>query len=379
MRDVTFLIQHLRSGGAEKQLLLGAGHLAALGVPVEVITLSNVEPHPRLAGLVGWAREQGVILPTFGGSTGGGALGVLRSALRLAKKRSGVWWTWGLRADLVGKVASILTPQVRIISAQRSAYRELIQKDARLIRFHHRRVSCYVANTATNCEMLAEIIPNVLDRCRVVYNCLTEEELAAPSVRLPPVVAKMRVVMASNIRIHLKGYDLVCEAAARWKALGLPIEVHLVGRSDELDKLDALRNQHGVQDRVHYHGETSDPVGFLRTGHVFLLSSRAEGMPNALIEAMNLGLPCVSTKVGDVERFALSGREIILCENGNAKALAEAVLHLAADWPRAVEMGAAARARCRELFTPQRMTQENRRILDEVCAQRISRPLKGLR
>jgi glycosyltransferase involved in cell wall biosynthesis len=216
--------------------------------------------------------------------------------------------------------------------------------------------------------MLAEIIPNVMDRCRVVYNCLTEEELAEPSVRLPSVVGKVRVVMVGNLRIHLKGYDLACEAAARWKALGLPIELHVVGRSDELARLDALRNQHGVSDRVHYHGETSDPAGFLRTGHVFLLSSRVEGMPNALIEAMNLGLPCVSTMVGDVERFAVSGRDMVLCETGNSKALAEAVVHLVADWPRAVAMGAAARTRCRELFTSERMTQENLRILDEVCA-----------
>jgi glycosyltransferase involved in cell wall biosynthesis len=363
---VTFVIQHLRSGGAEKQLLLTAGHLAALGIPVNVITLSYAKPSPRMATMVHWAREHGVVFDSFGSIFSEGALGVVSSAYRLLRMRSGVWWTWGLRADLVGKLASLVTPKIRLISSLRSAYRERIHQDARLIRFRHRRVVRYVANSLSNCEMLAEVIPGVMERCRVVYNCLTSDELREPAVNLGPVADKVRIVMVGNLRIYLKGYDLACAAASCWKAKGLSVELHIVGRPDEISMLDALRRRHGVSDMVYYHGEIKDPIAFLRTGHVFLLSSRVEGMPNALIEAMNLGIPCISTCVSDVGRFAESGRELEICPIGDVAALADAVTRVVTNWPRAVAMGAAGRRRCQELFTPERMTQANIEILKEV-------------
>lgn len=217
--------------------------------------------------------------------------------------------------------------------------------------------------------MLGEVIPGVADRCRVVYNCLSDEELAQPPIDLPLEVARVKVVMLGNIRVHHKGYDLACDALAQLRARRLPVELHVAGRPDELHRFKNAQERFGVEDLVWYHGETNDPAEFLRGGHIFLLASRMEGMPNALLEAMNLGLPCVSTRVGDVPRFAVDGEHLLLRDVDDASGLAASVEYLVKNWDHALQLGRAARELCQSRFTAARMASESLAILREVMAK----------
>jgi glycosyltransferase involved in cell wall biosynthesis len=62
-----------------------------------------------------------------------------------------------------------------------------------------------------------------------------------------------------------------------------------------LSELETLAEATGVRDRCDFEGFTSDPFPALESADVYVLASRSEGMPNSLLEAIALGLPCVST------------------------------------------------------------------------------------
>ncbi|MBE6576888.1 MAG: glycosyltransferase family 4 protein [Ruminococcaceae bacterium] len=72
-------------------------------------------------------------------------------------------------------------------------------------------------------------------------------------------------------------------------------ELHFLGSGPDLEKYTKLISELGIEDNVRLLGNVAAPLDYIRNCRGFLLSSKYEGMPNALIEAMSIGLPCVST------------------------------------------------------------------------------------
>lgn len=110
----------------------------------------------------------------------------------------------------------------------------------------------------------------------------------------PPTSPPLRVVGMGRL-VAQKGFDLLVGAFARC-ALDHPDWVlDLYGDGPERNDLEALAAGLGVGQRVTLHGRTDDPEGVLARAALFVLSSRYEGFPNVLVEAMALGTPVVTT------------------------------------------------------------------------------------
>lgn len=101
----------------------------------------------------------------------------------------------------------------------------------------------------------------------------------------------------------------------------------------------------GLGDHVRFTGLTHDVPSYLQAADLFVLPSRREGLPVALLEAMACGLPAIASRLpGSTEAIIDSGANGVLVPPGDVDALAEAIATLLADADARRRLGAAARA-----------------------------------
>jgi glycosyltransferase involved in cell wall biosynthesis len=110
-------------------------------------------------------------------------------------------------------------------------------------------------------------------------------------------------------------------------------ELHLVliGSGPLEDELRHSSRELGLTDRVLFAGSRDDVADLMPAFDVFALSSRNEGLPIALLEAMGSGIPCVATAVGGVPEVVTDGREGLLVRPEDPVALAEALSTMLSD------------------------------------------------
>jgi glycosyltransferase involved in cell wall biosynthesis len=110
-----------------------------------------------------------------------------------------------------------------------------------------------------------------------------------------------------------KGHDILLRAVAHCRDLGVPTRLTCVGDGCYRPQMEALAKRLGLADVVRFAGEV--PFGaairkVLDDGDLFVLPSRTEGLPRALLEAMARALPCIATDVGGVSEL-LDPRDLV--------------------------------------------------------------------
>ena len=118
-----------------------------------------------------------------------------------------------------------------------------------------------------------------------------------------------------------KSPDVVLHAVALVGASGTRCSLRWIGGGQHLAAMERYAARLGIADRVRFEGQQpADRVaGELRRADLFVLASRTEGLPRALIEAMAAGLPCIGTRVGGIPELL---DDEALVAPGDAEALA---------------------------------------------------------
>jgi glycosyltransferase involved in cell wall biosynthesis len=104
----------------------------------------------------------------------------------------------------------------------------------------------------------------------------------------------------------------------------------------------------------------------LRQMDVFVLPSLCEGLPNALLEAMSIGVPVVASRVGGVDEAVQDQESGLLILPGSSEAIADAVRFVLTHPDRAEQMAVASRARIREKFSLHGMLKEYDALYDSL-------------
>jgi glycosyltransferase involved in cell wall biosynthesis len=143
-----------------------------------------------------------------------------------------------------------------------------------------------------------------------------------------------------------KGVDVLFRAwrrALRESAKPLPLLV--VGDGPERESLESLAEELGLEEHIRFAGSVEEIERYYHLAQLFILPSRSEGLPNALLEAMACGLPAIATCVGGIPDVVVDGETGLLVPPDDEDALADAIERLLHDLSLRRRMAEAARRR----------------------------------
>jgi glycosyltransferase involved in cell wall biosynthesis len=221
------------------------------------------------------------------------------------------------------------------------------------------RVAAVVSLTEADRPRFAALNP----RCEVIANT---SELGAET----PVTGSEPTVLAVGRHVAQKGLDLLLAAWPAVRAAVPGARLSISGDGPLTATLQAQAHSLGVHDSVDWLAPTRDVQSRYRAAAVFVLPSRYEGMPLALLEAQALGLPAVAFDCPTGPRDVLGddGACGILVHPGDVSGMAQALIALLLDPDRRRRMGQAAIQRSRALFSRERHFRQWTALLSRVAA-----------
>ena len=135
--------------------------------------------------------------------------------------------------------------------------------------------------------------------------------------------------IAHTARLHIwqKRQDVLLNAFSLFRKNHKDYKLNIYGSGPDDDKLKEMVEKLGIGKSVIFHGNTTNVRAELLKNEMFVLTSDFEGMPNALMEAMALGMPVISTKCspGGAESLIRDNENGLLTECGDVKCLADAL------------------------------------------------------
>lgn len=156
----------------------------------------------------------------------------------------------------------------------------------------------------------------------------------AVDLKLPMINCNKMKKIVSVGRLHpQKNFQCLLKAFANVVKMFPDYHLYIYGQGKEYQKLLNLASKFKIVDNVHFVGFIDNIHQEIRDAEVFVMSSDYEGIPNALLEAMALGLPCISTDcLGGGAKLLINNRENgILVPRNDDEALSIAIEELIGD------------------------------------------------
>jgi glycosyltransferase involved in cell wall biosynthesis len=143
--------------------------------------------------------------------------------------------------------------------------------------------------------------------------------------------SRLRIVFVGTLQSLYKGPDVLVEAVGLCKAQGIPVSVRFIGSGEQIRSLQSRCVQLGIDQQVEFVGNVTagGPVRQeLDDADLFVLPSRAEGVPRAMLEAMARALPCLGSSIGGIPEL-LHQEDLVSPDNpaALAKAIAQVFNH----------------------------------------------------
>ena len=325
---ITLVIYSLRGGGAERVMSIMANHWAERGWKVTLLTYDDgVEPPAYGLNAAVDHRHLGI----EGASSGvmqavrsnWKRLLVLRRAIRESAPDAVVSF---LDVANVRTILATFGLDVPVVVSERTdpARHRIGAVWRTLRRWSYRYAASVVAVTP---EAL-RYFPNAIRRRGTVIPNPLEVPADAGLVRAK---GRRKIVMAIGRLAQEKGFDRLITAFAIVAAKHSEWSLTIWGEGEDRRALELLRDRLALRGRVALPGWTTEPFTKLRVAGLFVMSSRYEGFPNALCEAMACGAPVVSFDCQGPRHIVRDGHDGVLVPEGDVDQLASAMDRLMAD------------------------------------------------
>ena len=335
--QLTLVISSLNSGGAERVMCTLANAWCAQGRQVTILTTHDGGQSPD------YFIAPGVRVISIDPRCGG-----LKRQIEMVKRVR-----HQVKSDRPDAVISFLNyTNIMVLIATRGLGIPVIISEridpsvldtrplwSRLRRCTYRWTSALVAQTPTAAKHLEPMAPG---RVRVIPNPvfrLTSDPGADDHVALegPTILAVGRLKPQKGFDVLIKAMVKVREQEPSWRLI-------ILGEGDSRAQLEQIVEELGQTGAISLPGRARNPWPWLVASDVFVMSSRSEGFPNALCEAMTAGLPVISTDCpsgpADIIEDGMDG---LLVPVDDVDTLAECMLRLARSQELRVEFGARAK------------------------------------
>lgn len=334
---LALVIFSLAEGGAERVMAFMANHWSRKGQEVSLITLDStdtdvypLDPEIRRVAL-GVYRGSGNLFEAMANNFR--RVRQLRKALRATHSETAISFmeatnvltilaTRGLGVKVV--VMEHTNPEVHQVGWFWNALRHLTYRFADRVGVLTERSRAWAEELTDPTSVF--VLPNAIS---LTFSPGVEAVNLRSLVGLP---AQVQIVVSMGRLAPEKGFDLLIKAFAPVAALHPDFHLILLGEGADRSALEQAREASGLAGRVHLPGRVSNPSAYLRQCDLFVMSSRYEGFPMALCEAMACGLPVISfdcpTGPGEIIHNQVDG---ILVPAGDLQGLTKAMNRLMAD------------------------------------------------
>ena len=335
---ITLIIYSLGAGGAERVLSIMANYWAARGWTINLLTLVDsresafYELHPAVA-----VRALGIDRVSTNP-----AQAVLNNLTRLLALRRAIKTTapdavisFMDRTNVLVLAAMLGTKTPIVVAERNDPGQRSIGKSWTLLR---RRLYPRAAQIVTQTENARQYFaPNVRRRSRVIPNPMR------PVPATGSTQDRQKVVIAVGRLEKQKGFDLLLQAFAGIATQHPQWSLEIWGEGTLRAALETQTRALNLENRVRLPGRTQRLFEQMQQSQIFVLSSRYEGFPNVLGEAMACGLAAVSFDCPSGPREIIrDGVDGVLVPPNDVAALAAALSALMNDEPRRVELAARA-------------------------------------
>lgn len=318
---LTAVISSLEAGGAERMMALLTGAWVERGWEVTLLTLAGpsqdaffeVDRHVIVRRLDLYRRSHSVPDALVSNIH---RLRVIRAAIR--STRPDVVLSFMVETNVLAILASIGLHTPVVVEEHTDPSVHSLRSPWRLLR----RLAYPLASSvvALSPPALAALGPSRGRHGRVIPNPVVPPPPGMVSPSDPPVIVAIGRLVAE------KGFDLLLDAFARVATLHGDWRLEIWGEGPERAALERLRDSLGLSLRVALPGRTREPYHVLRRASLFVMSSRREGFPTVLGEAMSCGLPVVSVDCPSGPRQLIrDGIDGLLVPPEDVRALADAM------------------------------------------------------
>ena len=331
-KKCSFFLPSLGGGGAERVIVSLARGFAGRGLKVDLVLakaegayLSQIPPQVRVVDL--GARRTLLSLPSL--------IHYLRQerphAMLSTLSHANIIALW---AKKLARVSTwLVVREANTVSVEATNAATLKGKlIPHLIRIFYPWADAIVANSYRVAEDLMKLTRLPPDNIKVIYNPVVTPELFVKAEEPldhpwfgpgePPVILGVgRLTKQKDFPTLIRAFALVRKER--------PARLMILGEGEERPNLEALVRELGLEGEVALPGFVENPYKYMKRAAVFVLSSRWEGLPNALIEALAVGTPVVATDCpGGSKEILEGGKWGRLVPVGDVEALADAIVDI---------------------------------------------------
>lgn len=313
---ICFCIGKLSFSGAENVIRYLSEQLIAKGHEVSAVLLEKMpDASDNIEGLI----AENAIISEGGFKNALKRIKAERAALKKLKPDVFVIFNYAMAFTAVP--ASLAIPGTKVIVCERNDP-TMVPKTSK-----RRMARDILFGWADACVSQTEAISSYFDK-KVKKRYVIPNPIREKGSMCPELSQRKNIfVTVARLDDYQKNQTMMIKGFAEAIKNNPGFELHFLGSGDDLEKYKDLVRELGAENNIKFLGRHPNPSEYIRNCRAFLLTSDYEGMPNALIEAMSIGLPCISTDClgGGAAALIKSGENGFLIDRNDVKSLAEKI------------------------------------------------------